>query len=87
MPDAVDGYPAGIVPSSSGDLPAGVDPADLPVAPKYFEGFRSLGTRSGSAKSSDRPAWTQDLDGTGEREGRAQDKENLMARLRDLGYM
>jgi phosphoadenosine phosphosulfate reductase len=27
------------------------------------------------------------MESTTEREGRAQDKENLMARLRDLGYM
>jgi phosphoadenosine phosphosulfate reductase len=87
VPDAVEGYPAGHVPSSAADLPAGVDPSDLPVSPKYFEGFRSLGTESGSAKTDDRPAWAQDLDASAERAGRAQDKEGLMERLRDLGYM
>ncbi|WP_416839270.1 phosphoadenosine phosphosulfate reductase family protein [Haloferax sp. DFSO52] len=87
VPDAVEGYPVGYVPQSTDDLPEGVDPSDLPVSPKYFEGFRSLGTESGSAKSDDRPAWVQDLAASKERAGRAQDKEDLMGRLRDLGYM
>lgn len=87
VPDAVEGYPAGRVPQDYGDLPAGVEPADLPVGPKYFEGFRSLGSETGSTRSDDRPAWLQDLEGTTEREGRSQDKEDLMGRLRDLGYM
>ncbi|WP_058828914.1 phosphoadenosine phosphosulfate reductase family protein [Haloferax sp. Q22] len=87
VPDSVEGYPAGRVPASIDDLPDGVEPADLPVSPKYFEGYRSLGTESGSAKSDDRPAWVQDLGASAEREGRAQDKEDLMGRLRDLGYM
>jgi len=87
VPDAVEGYPAGHVPAGVDDLPGDLTPADLPVSPKYWEGFRSLGTESGSARSTDDPAWLQDLDGTTEREGRAQDKENLMERLRDLGYM
>ena len=87
VPDTVEGYPTGHVPESADDLPNGLTARDLPVSPKYFEGFRSLGTESGSGKSDDRPAWLQDLDNTTEREGRAQDKENLMAQLRDLGYM
>jgi len=87
VPDTVPGFPAGYVPSGADDLPDDLDPADLPVSPKYFEGFRSLGTESGSGTSGDRPAWLQDLDGTAERAGRAQDKEDLMGRLRDLGYM
>ncbi|MFC6826163.1 phosphoadenosine phosphosulfate reductase family protein [Halopelagius fulvigenes] len=87
VPDAVPDYPAGHVPESAADLPAGVSPADIPVSPKYFEGFRSLGTESGSAREDDRPAWVQDLGADGERAGRAQDKEDLMGRLRDLGYM
>jgi phosphoadenosine phosphosulfate reductase len=86
VPDAVEGWPEGHVPESAEDL-AGFSVADLPVSPKYFEGFRSLGTEDGSAKSSDSPAWLQDLERTTEREGRAQDKEGLMERLRDLGYM
>ncbi|WP_224447267.1 phosphoadenosine phosphosulfate reductase family protein [Haloprofundus salilacus] len=87
VPDTVEGYPAGHVPESRDDLPGDLIAEDLPVSPKYFEGFRSLGTESGSAKSDERPAWMQDLDATTEREGRAQDKENIMGRLRDLGYM
>ena len=87
VPDAVPDYPAGHVPESTDDLPAGVTAEDIPVSPKYFEGFRSLGTESGSGAASEVPAWLQDMEGTTEREGRAQDKENLMARLRDLGYM
>ncbi|SEK55438.1 phosphoadenosine phosphosulfate reductase family protein [Haloferax larsenii] len=87
VPDSVDGYPVGHVPETSDDLPEGIAPSDLPVSPKYFEGYRSLGTESGSAKTEDRPAWVQDLGASKEREGRAQDKEDLMGRLRDLGYM
>ncbi|MFC4356653.1 phosphoadenosine phosphosulfate reductase family protein [Halobium salinum] len=87
VPDAVEGYPEGYVPETVGDLPEGVTPEDLPVSPKYFEGFRSLGTESGSGEASDRPAWMQDLEGSTERAGRAQDKEGVMERLRDLGYM
>jgi phosphoadenosine phosphosulfate reductase len=86
VPDAVDGWPEGHVPEGVDDL-AGFEVEALPVSPKYFEGFRSLGTEEGSAKSADAPAWLQDLENTTEREGRAQDKENLMERLRDLGYM
>ncbi|WP_255196899.1 phosphoadenosine phosphosulfate reductase family protein [Halorarius litoreus] len=85
VPDSVDGYPAGHVPESVDDL-AGFEPTDLPVSPKYFEGYRSLGTREGSGTAADRPAWLRVGEGS-EREGRAQDKEGLMAQLRDLGYM
>jgi phosphoadenosine phosphosulfate reductase len=38
-------------------------------------------------KSAQEPAWLQDMANTTERAGRAQDKEDLMERLRDLGYM
>jgi phosphoadenosine phosphosulfate reductase len=87
VPDAVPDYPAGYVPESTDDLLEGVTAEDIPVSPKYFKGLRSLGTESGSGTASEVPAWLQDMEGTTEREGRAQDKENLMARLRDLGYM
>ncbi|MFQ5838594.1 MAG: phosphoadenosine phosphosulfate reductase, partial [Thermoplasmata archaeon] len=33
-----------------------------------------------------RPAWEQDLEASSERAGRAQDKEEIMERLRALGY-
>ncbi|WP_435195662.1 phosphoadenosine phosphosulfate reductase family protein [Natronomonas sp. EA1] len=86
VPDAVEGWPEGHVPESVDDL-AGFAPEDLPVSPKYFEGYRSLGTVEGSGTSGAVPAWLQDFETTTERAGRAQDKEGLMAQLRDLGYM
>lgn len=88
VPDSVPGYPEnGYEPADRNDLPNGITAADVPVSPKYWEGFRSLGSEVSTRKSDDRPAWRQDLEGTTEREGRAQDKEDLMDRLRDLGYM
>jgi phosphoadenosine phosphosulfate reductase len=88
VPDTVAGWPDdGYVPQGYDDLPSGVTIDDVPVSPKYFEGFRSLGSEVSTQKSESTPAWLQDLEGTVEREGRAQDKENLMERLRDLGYM
>ena len=75
------------MPESDDDLPEGVDQEDVPVSPKYFAGFRSLGSEVSTDKSAAEPAWLQDLDNTTERAGRAQDKEDLMERLRDLGYM
>ena len=87
IPDSVEGYPIGHVPSDYDDLPKGILSEDIPVGPKYFEGFRSLGTKKGSMKSENKPAWLQNLEETSERQGRAQDKEGIMERLRDLGYM
>ena len=87
-PDTVEAFPEeGYVPESANDLPEGVEREDVPVSPKYWEGFRSLGSEISTEKSEDEPAWLQDLEGTTERAGRAQDKEDLMERLRDLGYM
>jgi phosphoadenosine phosphosulfate reductase len=59
----------------------------LPFCELYRAGYRSLGTRSGTAKGSDAPAWEQDLEHTPERAGRDQGKESAMAQLRALGYM
>jgi phosphoadenosine phosphosulfate reductase len=88
VPDTVENYPEeGYVPQSYDDFPEGVKREDIPVSPKYFEGFRSLGSEVSTQKSTDEPAWLQDVENTVEREGRAQDKEDLMGRLRDLGYM
>jgi phosphoadenosine phosphosulfate reductase len=86
VPDYVDGFPRGYVPTSKDNLPNNLTPEDLPVSLKYFDGYRSLGSEVSTDKNSDTPAWRQDLD-TEERAGRAQDKEGVMERLRDLGYM
>ncbi len=59
----------------------------LPVHPKYREGYRSIDGVRDSKKVSDEPAWEQDMEHTREREGRSQDKEGMMERLRQLGYM
>jgi len=88
VPDTVSAWPDdGYVPEAYDDLPGGLTHEDVPVSPKYFEGFRSLGSEVSTEKSDQEPAWLQDLESTVERAGRAQDKEDLMERLRDLGYM
>ena len=60
---------------------------DVPYCSLYADGYRSLGAAGTTTKTADTPAWEQDLEGSIERGGRRQDKENLMERLRDLGYM
>lgn len=60
---------------------------DIPACPLYKEGYRSLGAKITTGKVTDTPAWEQDLEHTDERGGRRQDKEGLMKKLRDLGYM
>ncbi|MFW6436528.1 MAG: phosphoadenosine phosphosulfate reductase family protein [Halococcoides sp.] len=88
VPDTVEAYPDdGYVPESTEDLPEDLEMEDIPVSPKYFAGFRSLGSQVSTDKSAEEPAWLQDMANTTERAGRAQDKEDLMERLRDLGYM
>jgi phosphoadenosine phosphosulfate reductase len=88
VPDTVENYPDdGYVPQGADDLPEGVEWDDIPISPKYVQGFRSLGSEVSTEKSDEEPAWLQDLESTTERAGRAQDKEDLMERLRDLGYM
>jgi len=59
----------------------------IPYCALYAEGYRSLGARVTTVKIGDVPAWEQDLENTSERGGRRQDKEALMAKFRDLGYM
>jgi phosphoadenosine phosphosulfate reductase len=88
VPETVPGFPEeGYVPQDYDDLPDGLTHEDVPISPKYFEGFRSLGSEVSTTKADPEPAWLQDLENTTERAGRAQDKEDLMERLRDLGYM
>lgn len=58
----------------------------LPIHPLYERGYRSFDGVKDSAPTDTRPAWEQDLEETEERAGRAQDKEEIMERLRSLGY-
>ena len=60
---------------------------DIPICSLYANGYRSLGAKVSTTRQSDVPAWEQDLENTYERGGRRQDKEELMAKLRSLGYM
>jgi len=72
VPDTVAAFPDdGYVPTSAEDLPEGVDQDDVPISPKYFAGFRSLGSEVSTEKTTDEPAWLQDLANTTERAGRA----------------
>jgi phosphoadenosine phosphosulfate reductase len=59
----------------------------VPIHPLYYQGYRSIDDKYETKKFSDKPAWEQDLEGTEERFGRAQDKENMMETLRRFGYM
>lgn len=87
VPETVDSYPAGHVPEDRDDLPDAVGARSIPVSTLYFDGYRSIGSEHATERSGDEPAWLQDTDATAERGGRAQDKEDLMDRLRTFGYM
>lgn len=58
----------------------------LPIHPLYVQGYRSFDGVRDSKPTGSRPAWEQDLEESAERAGRAQDKEAIMERLRELGY-
>jgi phosphoadenosine phosphosulfate reductase len=60
---------------------------DIPYNELYKLGYRSLGARCATHRTSDIPAWMQDLENTPERGGRSRDKEIVMDQLRALGYM
>jgi phosphoadenosine phosphosulfate reductase len=60
---------------------------NIPFCSLYYQGYRSLGAKGSTMKTSDIPAWEQDLENTPERAGRGQDKEEIMEQLRALGYM
>jgi len=60
---------------------------NLPIHPLYKQGYRSIDGKYDSKKTSDKPAWEQDLEHTKERAGRSQDKEGMMEKLRRFGYM
>ena len=59
----------------------------IPYVKLYEQGYRSLGAKHSTTRTTDVPAWQQDLENTVERQGRRQDKEGIMERLRELGYM
>lgn len=60
---------------------------NIPFCSLYAKGYRSLGAKCSTRKTSELSAWEQDLEKTSERAGRDQNKEEIIATLRALGYM
>jgi len=88
VPATVPEFPdEGHVPDGAGDLPDGVGVEDVPVSGRYFEGYRSLGSAVSAEREDDSPAWVQERAATSGRTGGTRDDEDLMDRLRDLGYV
>ncbi|QKQ98774.1 phosphoadenosine phosphosulfate reductase family protein [Candidatus Nanohaloarchaea archaeon] len=88
VPD-ITGIDINSYPEDEDDLPEGLSKDDVPISPKYWAGFRSLGSEVSTDKTEETPAWLQDVENTKERAGRAQNKDEkeIMNKLRDLGYM
>lgn len=84
-PDHVRIHP--ILHFKEGDVWEAIHKFKIPYVGLYEKGYRSLGAKGTTTKTSDKPAWEQDLENTTERVGRRQDKEQIMKRLRELGYM
>ena len=59
----------------------------IPYNGLYIKGYRSIGSKTGTHKPSEMPAWEQDLENTSERGGRSEEKEKVMEQLRAWGYM
>jgi phosphoadenosine phosphosulfate reductase len=76
-----------LLPFTEADVWQAIRGRRIPYVRLYEQGYRSLGARVTTTKVTDKPAWEQDLEKTAERAGRRQDKEKIMKRLRDLGYM
>ena len=60
---------------------------NLPFNDLYRQGFRSLGSKTGTNRTSELPAWEQDLENTSERGMRSEEKERVMEQLRRWGYL
>lgn len=88
VPD-ITGVEVNSYPEEESDLPEGLSKSNVPISPKYWAGFRSLGSEISTDKSDQIPAWLQDVENTKERAGRAQNKDDkeIMNKLRKLGYM
>ena len=59
----------------------------IPFCSLYAQGYRSLGAKGSTTKTSDIPRWNQNLESAPERAERDKEKEEVMARLRAIGYI